>query len=342
MPLGGLLNGLASTGGLDALITTQTLQDLATPPLQIVRNYARTVDKWLPIIKLSRLTDRLEVVHRDSPISLRANTTALLLSMQLAMQSSANEGSTETPKSQNGLYLQCKMNFSLLQAFKSSALETRQCGLLLAVYELGAGLISDAYVTLSTTAGIVRIKQLPLYHLDGPYKESDNEAKRIWWGVFLLDRYVLLRRSKQEINGTDWTFLSGRLIAQSHWETTHCPLIMEQPAWSAALPNEDSPNKVMVRMQDIGAQECEYFCRELQAAYLACQVIEYNRHYKDEEKRGLDWNELMARLTRLLNTLFAQAPGSWRPSCGAIAMVIMLVTLCITLALIISGANCFA
>lgn len=144
---------------------------------------------------------------------------------------------------------------------------------------------------------------------------------------------------KQEINGTDWIFLWDRLIAQSHWETTHYPLIMEQPAWSAGLPSEDSPNKVLVRMQDIDTQECEYFCRELQAAYLAGQVMEYNRHDNDDKKNGLDWNELMARLTRLLNTLFAQAPGSWRPSCGAIAMAIMLVAPYMILTLMLAGAN---
>jgi hypothetical protein len=114
---------------------------------------------------------------------------------------------------------------------------------------------------------------------------------------------------------------------------------MEEPAWSAELPNEDSSNKVLIRMQDIDGQECEYFCRELQAAYLAGQVMEHNRHGNDEEKQ--DWNELMARLTRLLNTLFAQAPGSWRPSCGAIAMVIMLVVTFITLVLMLVRANCF-
>jgi hypothetical protein len=188
MPIGGLLNGLTGAGGLDALITTQTLQNLATTPLEIVKNYARTVDRWLPIIKLSRLTDRLEVAHRDTSIALRANTTALLLSMQLAMQPSAGEGNMGNPGAENALYAQCQLNFALLQAFKQPALETRQCGILLAVYQLGAGLISDAYVTLSTTIGIIRINELPLSPLDGSYKENDNEAKRIWWGAFLLDR----------------------------------------------------------------------------------------------------------------------------------------------------------
>jgi hypothetical protein len=197
MPMGGLLNDLACAGDLDALITTQALQDLATSPLQIVRNYARTLDKWLPIIKLPRLADRLEVAYRDRPIALRANTTALLLSMQLAMQSSASESNMGNPGAHNRLYLQCQLNFALLQASKPSALETRQCGLLLAVYQLGAGLISDAYITLSTTAGIVRVNNLPVSHVDGPYKESDNEAKRIWWGVFLLDRYVLLNQYRR-------------------------------------------------------------------------------------------------------------------------------------------------
>lgn len=182
------MQGLPAAGNLDALITPQTLQDLEISPLQVVRNYSRTVDKWLPIITLPRLTDRLEAAHRDKPIALRPNTAALLMAMQLAMQPSAGEGNTRNPGAQNRLYAQCQYNFALLQTCRQSALETRQCGVLLAVYQLGAGLISDAYVTLSTTAGIVRINQLPLSPLDGSYKDSDNESKRIWWGVFLLDR----------------------------------------------------------------------------------------------------------------------------------------------------------
>jgi hypothetical protein len=114
---------------------------------------------------------------------------------------------------------------------------------------------------------------------------------------------------------------------------------MKQPPWSAELPNEDSPNKVLIRIQDIDAHQCDYFCRELQAAYIAGQVMEY---YNDDQKHVLDWNEPMTRLTRLLNTLFAQAPGSWRPSCGAIAMVIMSVAAYTTLALLLFKAHCFA
>lgn len=116
---------------------------------------------------------------------------------------------------------------------------------------------------------------------------------------------------------------------------------MEQPPWSAELPNENNPNNVLNRMQDIDAHECDYFCRELQAAYIAGQVMEYNRYHNDEEKHELDWNELMTQLTRLLNTLFAQAPGSWRPSCGAIAMVIMSVDTYMTFNLLLTRANCF-
>lgn len=137
-------------------------------------------------------------------------------------------------------------------------------------------------------------------------------------------RSVCTAVPKPVIHSAYWIFVLNRMIAQADWKVTRRPLIMERPAWSAELPNDASPNKAVIRMQDIDAPQCEYFCRELQAAYLAGQVLEYS-HFDDEEKHGIDRDELMAQLTRLLNTLFTKASGSWRPSCGAIAMVIVLV-----------------
>ncbi|KAH8697957.1 hypothetical protein BGW36DRAFT_177284 [Talaromyces proteolyticus] len=278
---------------------SQTLRDLSLTPFQVVENYVRLVHPWLPIIKSPRLTTQLETTQRDQPLTLKAETAALLLFIHLATQSSSNERAHNSDL-QRKVYKQCQSMFTLLQAFRRSALETRQCGVLLTTYQLGAGFISDAYVTLSTASGLVHVHQPCPFARESYKDERDDEARRVWWAVFLLDR----------------------LIAQSHWKKRSYPLIIEQPPWWSELPSEGSLTAAPIRITDIGTCHCEYFCREIQAAYLAAQTLEYRSDHDRKEGFEPDLSKLSTQLTTLLNVLFETAPGSWRPSCGAIAMII--------------------
>lgn len=75
----------------------------------------------------------------------------------------------------------------------------------------------------------------------------------------------------------------------------------------------------------MGPCHCDYFCREVQAAYLAGEALEYTRDSDSGDKEGCDsdLDRIAMQLMTLLNTLFENASGSWRPYCGAIATVIM-------------------
>ena len=86
------------------------------------------------------------------------------------------------------LYYQSQKKFASLQLTRKFSLYTIQCGLLLSVYQIGAGLLSDAYVTLSTTTGLARAARILSSHHNKDVEFNSHEAKAVWWAIFLLDR----------------------------------------------------------------------------------------------------------------------------------------------------------
>lgn len=157
------------------------LEEHSTNPTHVMERYIQYIHHWLPIIDIHRITNRIKNCHILEVAD--AELAGLLLCIHLATQPSSTEVREQAHMQR--LYAQAQKIFSSLQLTRRFSLYTIQCGLLLAVYQIGAGLLSDAYVTLSTTTGLARVARL----LDCHDKNRDShEATVVWWAIFLLDR----------------------------------------------------------------------------------------------------------------------------------------------------------
>lgn len=157
------------------------LEDNSTNPTHIMERYIQYIHHWLPIIDIHRINDRIkssQMLEVADP-----ELAGLLLCIHLATQPSSTEVREQAHMQR--LYIQAQKIFSSLQLTRRFSLYTIQCGLLLAVYQIGAGLLSDAYFTLSTTTGLARVARLS--YCDHRSHDS-QEAKVVWWAIFLLDR----------------------------------------------------------------------------------------------------------------------------------------------------------
>jgi Fungal specific transcription factor domain len=172
----------------DSLETTSTVEALRTlnsqsiSAMQLIERYSHLIHPWLPIIDTRRIKDRVDRQHvleiADPELA------SLLLCMHLATQPSSRR--IRNNETLQEVYAQAQRAFSSLQMLKKFAIGTIQCGLLLAVYQLGAGHLLEAYVTLSTTTGLARVHRLNRTYQKS--KEQENEAEAVWWAIFLLDR----------------------------------------------------------------------------------------------------------------------------------------------------------
>jgi hypothetical protein len=65
----------------------------------------------------------------------------------------------------------------------------------------------------------------------------------------------------------------------------------------------------------------DYFNEEIQAAYLAGQTIHYMN--TSNGSSGFDFEDLNGQIMAHLGDMFERAPGSWRPFCSAIAILLV-------------------
>lgn len=171
----------------DESITNQVrgiLEEHSTSPTHVMERYIKYIHHWLPVIDIQRKNKYIENCLMLEGAD--AELAGLLLCVHLATQPSSTE-IRERPYMQK-LYSQSQKTFASLQLTRKLSLYTIQCGLLLAVFQIGAGLLSDAYITLSTTTGLARAAHIPESHDDKDAGVSSHEAKAVWWAIFLLDR----------------------------------------------------------------------------------------------------------------------------------------------------------
>jgi len=65
----------------------------------------------------------------------------------------------------------------------------------------------------------------------------------------------------------------------------------------------------------------DYFGEELQAAYLAGQTLQYVKSVDEPQESYFE--DLNSQIMARLGGMFEKAPGSWRPFCNAIAILLM-------------------
>ncbi|EED18773.1 hypothetical protein TSTA_124920 [Talaromyces stipitatus ATCC 10500] len=258
---------------------TRLLDEHSISPLLVIESYTHHIHHWLPVIDLHRMTKRLDpscMAKSDAELA------SLLLCIYLATQRSSTDIREQTHM--QTLYTQSQKIFSLLQTINRFSIDAIQCGILLAIYQIGAGLLPDAYVTLSTTIGLARTT--------GGY--SNHEARVVWWAIFFLDRVLALASLPNNL-----------------------PLLMEQPRNYGDLPDMQC---FRVSSESAENGPYDYFYGEIQAAYLAGQTLQYIKcpNYFEDTYFEDNNTQLMANL----GSMFEKAPGSWRPFCSAIALLL--------------------
>lgn len=97
------------------------------------------------------------------------------------------------------------------------------------------------------------------------------------------------------------------------------PLLMEQPRDFKNLP--DIYTLRLSPENEEENQPYDYFGEELQAAYLAGQTLQYMRSF--DEPQESYFQDLNSQIMAHLGDMFEKAPGSWRPFCSAIAILLM-------------------
>jgi hypothetical protein len=143
--------------------------------------YFANISGWLPIIFKPRMHYRV----RDKEHGPNAEFCVLVLSMHLVMM--GIDADVSSPAS---LYHTVKSLAALTGA--AGSLDAVQARILLAVFEMGRGLLSAAQQSLKDAAslamslGMDKIIDRPLEKEDG--RDQAEEVKRAWWAILILER----------------------------------------------------------------------------------------------------------------------------------------------------------
>ncbi|EAW11915.1 transcription factor domain protein [Aspergillus clavatus NRRL 1] len=128
-------------------------------------------------------------VHRSPS----AETALLLLAIYLVAEKEYH-GSSMQRGDRRHLHQHCSYLISFLQLVREPSVELVQAGLLLTLYELGSSLLQAAFLRVATCARLACVLQL---HLDEPLGDDcadawrpAEERKRVWAGVYIMDRLV--------------------------------------------------------------------------------------------------------------------------------------------------------
>ncbi|CAH0047401.1 unnamed protein product [Clonostachys solani] len=155
------------------------LGEIRGPSLFVSKLHRDSVHSWLPIIDPTRLAQAISeyINHRT------AETAVLLLHISLFdAQTTAIEA--KAGNSSSTLYAICNSVFTLLRKIRGSPIAKLQSGILLAVFEIGEGLLSNAYNTLNICAQLWRESDRN-YPASFPQKD---EMEILQSAIYLLDR----------------------------------------------------------------------------------------------------------------------------------------------------------
>lgn len=94
---------------------------------------------------------------------------------------------------------------------------------------------------------------------------------------------------------------------------------MEQPRNFEDLPSIHTLRPYSENEEE--NQPYDYFSEELQAAYLAGQTLLYMKSLDEPQESSFE--DLSSQIIARLGDMFERAPGSWRPFCSAIAILLV-------------------
>lgn len=153
----------------------------------VCERYFKVTEKWLPIIDKPEFFVRLEQLQ-TSPNAL---FSTLVMSMCLYVH--ASSAILERNSRVESLYYTTKCLYSLLQSSGRVSMELLQAGLLIATYEHSQALYETSALSIGICARIGYALGLHRTVQPGPGSENIpkrelEERRRVWWGIFILER----------------------------------------------------------------------------------------------------------------------------------------------------------
>jgi hypothetical protein len=165
-----------------------TVGDLSSVRNVAVR-YFKSIHLWFPIVSEITYHERISKIY-ETP---SAEYSLLSLSMALI---TALPPEKETSDRFTTLYMLVKSAIAMAEAANVHSLETVQSRLLVSLFEFGHAIEPAAFISLAATAraavAIELNKEINKPCMDnlGPCSKRE-EGNRVWWGIVMLDRYVL-------------------------------------------------------------------------------------------------------------------------------------------------------
>lgn len=224
---------------------------------QMIEQYFETVQTYFPMVSKIRLYQHLSnPMHEPG-----ADMALLFLSMKL-ITSEVPEGMP----SQTQLYQDVKSFLNHIEAQNGYSIQLIQSLLLVSLYELGHAIYPAAYMSIGNAARLGHV--LGIHDRTAPQMlprpmtwTEQEERRRVWWAVIILDRFISIGHRRKPFASTDPSLDAHLPTDDSHWDRGQM-LVAAPLALSASQAIRAAP-----------------FARTCQAAHLLGKII---RHINDK------------------------------------------------------------
>ena len=282
-----------------------------TPPLNVMEilgnvaetqgmldTYFVTVHKWLPIVSRMRLYQYMSNI----PIDLGSDMALLFLCMKLVM-----EPPLDYPVLQpESLYQVAKSFLGVIESQNIFSVQVMQAAILLAAYEIGHSIYPAAYlsvchcVSLGHFMGLHERKQAPQLLPKCNTWTEQEERRRIWWAVIVLERYVNVGGKLRPLTTDDPGLDEFLPVDDNYWDSgTHT--LNDPLAVSSSTDIQAAP-----------------FARTCQSAHLLSRVIRHLNDYKMDPTfrfaEALQLHRTVGALSSMLSCELGSKSSSEMPS----------------------------
>ena len=174
------------TPQIDLPLSKQLL-DSTRDVQKIVSRFFNDVHLWMPILSKKRFHDRLNDFKSQS----LTERTILLLCMKLVSWIPSEDTTNDKPRSFD--YLLAKRLIIAVEISGVMTMQVLQAMILICIYEIGHAIYPAAYLTIGICAryGIalgINVQE-PLNSASQLDAMAQEERKRAWWAIVILDRF---------------------------------------------------------------------------------------------------------------------------------------------------------
>ncbi|KAK6444688.1 hypothetical protein FP744_10000936 [Trichoderma asperellum] len=258
-----------SVDNVDVAVTDEIAQLVGSVlDIQAVSNkFFKSVHMWMPIISKIRFSSTLlnRLTYKKAELYL------LVLCMKLSFSRGLSSNAT--------LYETVKLFHFKLQTSGVLSVLVLQASVLIALYELGHAIYPAAFLSIGSCARYAVALGIDKSILSSSTEKSqwieEEECRRIWWAILVLDRYLNLCDPQRH------------LMTQDASLDSYLPV--NDAAWDKGEPDPDH----VYTLATANSYHLGLFARFAQAAHLLSQVL---RHVSEKHS---------SETSQLRRTIFA-------------------------------------